>query len=102
VERKPDTAGCQCLAGLCVEGLALPRIGQRYVHHDGREGTFVRRTKKLDPTTGAIVQTAVKFKHVSMDGRVTFWALKCAESPRMHSQFEVARTGRTDRSETYR
>ncbi|MBO1415243.1 hypothetical protein [Streptomyces sp. FH025] len=61
-----------------MEALALPPCGSWYIHHDGRVGTFVRRTKRHDPITGTIVQTAVTFQCVNSDGRRATWSLKCA------------------------
>ncbi|MFE6871943.1 hypothetical protein ACFVFS_36060 [Kitasatospora sp. NPDC057692] len=75
------TSDCQCpwrdYRG-CVDDLPLPpRLGL-YIHPDGRRGSFVRRWRRHDPDTLAIVQTAVVFRHHNADGSVVEWSLKCA------------------------
>ncbi|WP_406088656.1 hypothetical protein [Kitasatospora purpeofusca] len=80
-EFEDHDSACQCpwrRYGGCVDDLGLPPRFEPYVHHDGRRGVFVMRTRKHDPTTMTVLQTAVTFEHVNSDGRHAKWALKCA------------------------
>ncbi|MET8627912.1 hypothetical protein ABZW30_29935 [Kitasatospora sp. NPDC004669] len=93
--------GCQCperAAGGCVERLALPRIGGWYVHHDGRRGTLILRARKLDPITGTVLRTAVRFECVNSDGRRATWSLKCAGPRHIETQYEARRADRPPKS----
>ncbi|MFI2749855.1 hypothetical protein [Kitasatospora sp. NPDC018623] len=72
---------CHCPqrgAGGCVEDLGLPPRFGWYIHHDGRRGALLRRTRKHDPLTGTVLRTAVTFECVDPDGKRATWSLACA------------------------
>ncbi|MER7704650.1 hypothetical protein ABTX81_17375 [Kitasatospora sp. NPDC097605] len=64
-----------------MDDLGLPPRFELYVHHDGRQGVFVLRKLRIDPTTMVVMQTAVTFEHIGLTGERIRWSLKCAVDP---------------------